>query len=61
MTGPWNGVIGIQKELIISRFLNNMPARFEAASGDTRLCSVVIDCDPESGHARSIERVMICN
>ena len=38
-----------------------MPARFEAASGDTRLCSVVIDCDPESGHARSIERVMICN
>ena len=61
MTGPWNGVIGIQKELIIGRFLNNMPTRFEAASGDTRLCAVVIDCDAESGVARSIERVMICD
>ena len=59
MTGPWNGVIGIQKELIIGRFLNNMPTRFEAASGDTRLCAVVIECDPESGRARSIERIMI--
>ena len=61
MTGPWNGVIGIQKELIIGRFLNNMPTRFEAASGDTRLCAVVIDCDAETGVARSIERVMICD
>ena len=61
MTGPWNGVIGIQKELIISRFLNNMPTRFEAASGDTRLCAVVIDCDAQTGRARSIERIMICD
>jgi hypothetical protein len=61
MTGPWNGVIGIQKELIINRFLNNMPTRFEAASGDTRLCAVVIDCDPQTGRASSIERIMICD
>jgi calcineurin-like phosphoesterase len=59
MTGPWNGVIGIQKELIINRFLNNMPTRFEAASGDTRLCAAVIDCDEQTGRARSIERIMI--
>jgi 2',3'-cyclic-nucleotide 2'-phosphodiesterase len=61
MTGPWNGVIGIQKELIIARFLNNMPTRFEAASGDARLCAAVIDCDERTGRARSIERVMICD
>jgi metallophosphoesterase (TIGR00282 family) len=60
MTGPWNGVIGIQKELIIGRFLNNMPTRFEAASGDTRLCAVVVDCDADTGRAHSIERIMIC-
>ena len=59
MTGPWNGVIGIQKELIISRFLNNMPTRFEAASGDTRLCAAVIECDAQTGRALSIERIMI--
>jgi hypothetical protein len=60
MTGPWDGVIGIQKELIINRFLNGMPMRFDAASGDPRLCAVVIDCDEQSGRARAIERIMIC-
>jgi hypothetical protein len=60
MTGPWDSVIGIQKELIISRFLNGMPARFDAASGDPRLCAAVIECDQDTGRARSIERIMIC-
>ena len=59
MTGPYDSVIGVKKELVINRFLTNMPARFEAASGDTRLCAVVIDCDEATGKARSIERVMI--
>jgi calcineurin-like phosphoesterase len=36
-----------------------MPARFEAATGDVRLCAVVIDGDENSGHARSIERIML--
>jgi metallophosphoesterase (TIGR00282 family) len=59
MTGPYDSVIGVKKELVIARFLNNMPARFEAASGDVRLCAVVVDCDETTGHARSIERVML--
>jgi 2',3'-cyclic-nucleotide 2'-phosphodiesterase len=59
MTGPYDSVIGVQKELIIARFLNNMPARFEAATGDVRLCAVVVDCDEATGHARKIERVML--
>jgi calcineurin-like phosphoesterase len=36
-----------------------MPARFEAATGDVRLCAVVIDADSGTGHARSIERLML--
>jgi metallophosphoesterase (TIGR00282 family) len=59
MTGPYDSVIGVRKELIIQRFLTNMPARFEAATGDVRLCAVVIDCDEATGHARSIQRVML--
>ena len=59
MTGPYDSVIGVQKELIIARFLNNMPARFEAATGDVRLCAVVVDCDEVNGHARKIERLML--
>jgi len=59
MTGPFDGVIGVKKELVVGKFLNNMPVRFEAASGDVRLCAVVIDCDERTGRARSIERVMV--
>jgi 2',3'-cyclic-nucleotide 2'-phosphodiesterase len=59
MTGPFDGVIGVKKELVVGKFLNNMPVRFEAATGDVRLCAVVIDCDETTGRARAIERVMV--
>lgn len=59
MTGPYDGVIGVQKELIVQRFLSGLPSRFEPATGDVRLCGALIDCDETTGKARSIERIMI--
>lgn len=59
MTGPFDSVIGVKKELVIARFLNNMPARFEAATGDVRLCAVIVECDDSTGHAQEIKRVML--
>jgi metallophosphoesterase (TIGR00282 family) len=59
MTGPFDSVIGVQKQMILARFLTNMPARFEPAHGDVRLCAALIDCDPESGKAHCIERLHI--
>jgi 2',3'-cyclic-nucleotide 2'-phosphodiesterase len=59
MTGPYDSVIGVKKEIVMERFLNNMPSRFEPASGDTRLSAVVIESDDSSGKARSIERIMV--
>jgi len=59
MTGPYEGVIGVKKELVINKFLNGMPVRFEAATGDVRLCAVMIDCDEKTGKARDIERIML--
>ena len=43
MTGPHDGVIGVEKEPVIQRFLTGMPARFETASGDPILHGVVVD------------------
>jgi metallophosphoesterase (TIGR00282 family) len=57
MTGPYESVIGVNKEMIIQKFLTNMPMRFEPAFGDVRLCGAMIECDPETGRATSIERV----
>lgn len=59
MTGPYDSVIGVKKELVVGKFLNNMPVRFEAATGDVRLCAVVVDCDESTGRARGIERVIM--
>ncbi len=59
MTGPYDSVIGVKKELVIDRFLTGMPARFEPATGDVRLCAVVIQCDDNTGRASRIERLML--
>jgi 2',3'-cyclic-nucleotide 2'-phosphodiesterase len=58
MTGPYDSIIGIEKEAVIRKFLDQMPARFEVAKGDTRLCGVLIDADAETGHATSIQRIL---
>ena len=57
MTGPYDSVIGMEKEASLSRFLFHMPARLTSAQKDARLAGVVIDVDEESGRARTIERV----
>ena len=59
MTGPYDSVIGVQKELVVGKFLSNMPVRFEPATGDVRLCAVVVDCDEKTGQSRSIQRLMV--
>src|SRR5579864_2111795 len=59
MSGPYDGVIGVKKELVVGKFLNGMPVRFEPATGDVRLCAVVIECDETSGKAQKIERLML--
>ncbi|HWP83862.1 MAG TPA: TIGR00282 family metallophosphoesterase [Terriglobia bacterium] len=59
MTGPYDSVIGIQKEMILEKFLTQMPARFEPAEGDARLSAVLIRADIGTGRALSIERLML--
>jgi 2',3'-cyclic-nucleotide 2'-phosphodiesterase len=56
MTGPHDSVIGVDKEIIVAKFLNQIPARFEPALGDVRLNAVEIEVDEETGKASSINR-----
>jgi len=58
MTGPYDSVIGIEKQPIIQKFLNQIPARFEVARGDVRLSAVLIEADMETGHALAIQRIL---
>ncbi len=59
MTGPYDGVIGVQKEMILQRFLTGVPNRFEPATENVRLCAVQVECDPATGRATAIERIML--
>ena len=56
MTGPYDSVIGVDKELIVKRFLTAMPARMEAAKHKVELHSVIVDVDAGSGQATAIRR-----
>ena len=57
MTGPHDSIIGVTIDAALGRFLNAMPAKFEAASGNPRLNAVVITADAATGRATAIERV----
>ncbi len=59
MCGPQNSVIGMNIEIILNKFITQRPCRMEVASGPVVLCGVVIDVDPQTGHATHIERVQI--
>ena len=56
MTGPYDSVIGVEKEMIVKRFLTTMPVRMEAAKQTVELHSVIIDVDETTGKAISIRR-----
>jgi metallophosphoesterase (TIGR00282 family) len=45
MTGPHDGVIGMDRPGIIKKFLDGLPARFEVATGDVQMNAVVIETD----------------
>ena len=66
MTGPHGGVIGMDRDGIIKRFLEGLPARFEVASGDVQMNCVLIETDDAGERnaagrlrARSIERLRL--
>jgi metallophosphoesterase (TIGR00282 family) len=59
MTGPFDSVIGIDKEVIMERFLTGIPRRFEPATKDIRLSGVLISVDTSTLKARRIERIQL--
>jgi metallophosphoesterase (TIGR00282 family) len=56
MTGPHDSVIGVSKEIILSKFICQVPGRFETATGDVRINAVELEVDDHTGLARSVQR-----
>ncbi len=66
MTGPHDGVIGMERAGVLKKFIDVLPSRFEVAAGDIQMNSVLIETDDAaplntSGrqNAKSIERIRL--
>jgi hypothetical protein len=59
MSGPYDSVIGVDKDMVLSRFLTGMSGKFEAAKGNPKLCAALITCDATTGRASAIQRIML--
>ena len=59
MTGPYDSVIGVQAQLVITRFVRGLPLRYQTASENPQLHGVVVDIDERTGKAVSIVRLQV--
>jgi 2',3'-cyclic-nucleotide 2'-phosphodiesterase len=59
MCGPFDSIIGMEKETVINGFLSQLPRRFEVAQDGVVLQGVIVDVDQSNGKARNIRRLRL--
>ena len=59
MCGPFDSVIGMEKETVINGFLSQLPRKFEVAQGNVVLQGAIVDVDPANGKAREMRRLRL--
>lgn len=59
MTGPYHSVIGVDKDIILRRFLTGIPVRMEAARGTVELHGVIVTADEATGKATRVRRYTV--
>ncbi|HVO92038.1 MAG TPA: TIGR00282 family metallophosphoesterase [Terriglobales bacterium] len=59
MCGPFDSVIGMERETVIRGFITQLPRQFEVAQDNVVLQGVIADIDDDSGKAREIRRLRI--
>lgn len=57
MTGPSDGVLGVDAEVIIRRFVTQMPQRFTMATGAVAATGIIVEIDTDTARAVSIKRI----
>lgn len=57
MTGPQNSVLGVRTDLVIQKFLTQMPVRFEVAEGTAQLNGLFLRIDEKTGKTMLVERI----
>ncbi len=58
MTGPYDSVVGLRKDVALKRFMLQTPHKYESAENDNKLCAVFIEIDAMTGQALKIEQII---
>ncbi len=59
MTGPHDGVIGMQTEIVLERFLRGLSTKFEPCEGGSKMNGLIVDIDEATGKALRVERLSL--
>lgn len=60
MVGPSDGVLGMQREGVLQRFLTGLPTRFDVDEQPRKeFGAALIDIDPDTGKSQTIQRIRI--
>lgn len=59
MCGPYDSVLGRRKDRVVKHMTTNMPHSFDVATGDVRMCGVLVEVDNETGKTTHIERIEV--
>jgi len=59
MTGPYHSVIGVDKNIVLQKFLTQMPVRMEAARHGAELHAVIVEVDESTGRATAVRRYTV--
>lgn len=57
MSGPVNGVIGSDAQMVIERFRTKIPVHFRVADGEVKVFGAVFDVNTDSGKVLSVTRI----
>lgn len=58
MTGPYDSVLGMKKDIALRRFMLQTPFKFETATDDVHLCAVIVRVEVATGKAVSIDQII---
>ncbi len=59
MTGPFDSVIGMKKEIAIKRFLYQTPMRYQPADSDLKFSGIVVTVNSKTGKSESIKKLFL--
>jgi hypothetical protein len=59
MTGPYDSVLGRDKDKVLSSMITSIPTPFDVATDNIMLCGIEVEVDSTTGRATRIERVRL--